>query len=608
MSARPPWLRRVFLGLALLVAVGAGFLVPTIWGKPWSIDHFFTRELVFLALDHPMLLSFARVLDPWGLDYYSDDLEDFSLDADQRELARADQVLRGLREFADDGLSESQRLSYDILEWFLQQQKAGAPFVQHAYPVNAFDGSQGFLPDFMLNIHQIHDLEDAENYLTRIQKMGPAVEQLVVRLEEAAAEGIVPPNFILARTREGMAEFTKPEPGSNSLVAKLARRSDELTALADAKGGLVARAVAIVSEDVLPAYAQLDQQLERMEESASADAGVWKLPDGDAYYRWVLRGHTTTSMSPEEIHAAGRSEVERIHGEMRRLFAERGTPTDDPAAGLKALTLEASQRYPANDQGRAEILADHQAVIDEVWGRLGEWFPRVPRAPVSVERVPLFREAGSAGAYYLPPPLDGSKPGVFYKNLANVEESPRFSLRTLTYHEAVPGHHLQIALAMESEELPHFRRFLPFTAFSEGWALYAERLADEVGLFPTLEDRLGQLQAENFRAVRLIVDTGLHAKKWSRQRAIDTMVDLTGMARSDVTREVERYVVAPGQACAYKVGQLKILQLRARAREQLGDAFDLRAFHGLVLDGGARPLEILEQEVDRWIEAQRQAP
>ncbi len=599
------WLRRTFLSLALLVAGAAAFLVPTLWGKPWSIDHFFTRELVYLALDHPMLLSFARVLDPWGLDYYSDDLEDFSLQSDRLELRRAARVLDGLREFRRDELSDSQRLSYDILEWFLEQQIAGAPFLEHDYPVNAFDGSQGFLPDFMLNIHQVNDVADAESYLARVEKMGTAIDQLIERVDAAAAKGIVPPSFILARAREGMAEFTTPSPAENSLVLKLARRADEVPELSETSASFVDRAIEQVTDSVLPAYQRLDAQLARLQAEASADAGAWKLPNGDAYYRWALRGHTTTSMTPDEIHASGQAEVERIHREMRKLFAERGTPTEDAAAGLKALGLEDGQRYPANEAGRAEILADHQAVIDEVWGRLGEWFPRVPRAPVAVERVPLFREAGSAGAYYLPPPLDGSKPGVFYKNLANVEESPRFGLRTLTYHEAVPGHHLQIALAMESEELPLFRRFMPFTAFSEGWALYAERLADEVGLLPTLEDRLGQLQAENFRAVRLIVDTGLHAKGWSREKAVDTMVALTGMARTDVVREVERYVVAPGQACAYKVGQLKILELRARAREALGEGFDLRAFHGLVLEGGARPLEVLEREVEAWIQSQR---
>ncbi|MDP6540776.1 MAG: DUF885 domain-containing protein, partial [Planctomycetota bacterium] len=543
-------------------------------------------------------------LEPYDLDYYSDELEDLSLEAGQREQARAEAALQGLRAFADDDLSASQRRSYEILEWFLEQQVAGAAFLQHGYPVNAFDGWQGFLPDFLLNVHQVNDPGDARSYLARLEKVEAAIDQLIARLHAAAERGIVPPRFVLERTREGMAELTGPEPAENALVAKLARRVTELPEIEEGRAAaLVSRAEQVVATSLLPAYAKLDSALATLLEDATSDAGVWKLPDGEAYYRHVLRGHTTTALTPDEVHAIGQREVERIHGEMRRLFAERGTPTEDPVAGLQALAREPSQQYPHDDEGRAQILADHQAIIDEVWARLPEWFPRIPRSPVTVERVPLFREAGSAGAYYNPPPLDGSKPGIFYKNLANVEESARFGMRTLTMHEAVPGHHLQIALAMESQELPLFRRFLTFTAFVEGWALYSERLSAEVGLFPTPEDRLGQLQAENFRAVRLIVDTGLHAKRWSREKAIDTMIGLTGMPRTDVVREVERYVVAPGQACAYKIGQLQILALRARAREALGQAFDLRAFHGLVLDGGSRPLEILEREVDAWIEA-----
>lgn len=589
-------------GAALVVAATA-FLVPTLWGKPWSIDHFFLRETISLALDHPMLLSYARVLEPYDLDYYSVELEDFRAEASKAELERARVAREGLRAFEGDALTGEQRLSAAILAWFLDHELAGEPFLEHDYPINAFNGSHDFIADFLLNQHQVNDAGDAETYLARLAAFDEAVAQLQRRVADAAERGIVPPRFILERVREGLVEFQRPETVAHPLVAKLARRAEELDEVTEQEGAIwVERAVRVMETQLLPAYQGLEAQVAALARDASDDAGVWKLPDGQAYYRWALRGHTTTSLSPDEVHEIGQREVERIHAQMRGLFAERGTPTDDPVAGLQALGREPAQLYPDDDTGRAQILEDYQRIITEIEGRLPEWFERLPRAGVRVERVPAFREAGSAGAYYNPPPLDGSKPGVFYKNLAQVSETARFGMRTLAVHEAVPGHHLQIALAMESEGLPLFRRFLPFTAFVEGWALYSERLASEVGLFPTPEDRLGQLQAENFRAVRLIVDTGLHAKRWTRERAIDTMVSLTGMPRSDVTREVERYVVAPGQACAYKIGQLQILELRARAREALGDRFDLRAFHTQVLEGGSVPLEVLETEVEAWIE------
>ncbi|MBW2244745.1 MAG: DUF885 domain-containing protein [Deltaproteobacteria bacterium] len=595
-------LRVIALGLVGLLLAASLFLAKTLWSKPFSIDHFFLRELVLLVVDHPMLLSFARVLEPYDLDYYSDELEDFSLEADRREARRALRALEGLREFSEDDLDPNQRISHDILAWWLEQRVAGERFLQHAYPVNAFDGSQSFLPDFMVNVHQVNDLGDAESYLARLEAIPAALDQLTERVEAAARVGILPPRFVLTRVREGLVELTQAEASDSPLVTKLKTRLPELSDVPD-PAVWIDRARSVVAEGIQPAYLRMDAALARLEAESNDDAGVWRLPDGDAYYRWALRGHTSTSLTPDEVHQLGLREVSRIQGEMKKVFAERGTPTDAPIAALQALALEPTQRYPDSDEGRTQILADYQTIIDDVWKRLPNWFETLPRAPVAVERVPSFRENGSAGAYYNPPPLDGSKPGIFYKNLANVEESPRFGMRTLAFHEAVPGHHLQIALAMENPDLPLFRRFLPFTAFVEGWALYAERLASEVGLLPTPADHLGQLQAENFRAVRLVVDTGLHAKRWTREEAIEYMVSKTGIARSDVVREVERYVVAPGQACAYKIGQLKLLELRARAKEVLGDGFDLKAFHVLVLGGGSRPLEILEQEVDVWIAA-----
>jgi uncharacterized protein (DUF885 family) len=321
-----------------------------------------------------------------------------------------------------------------------------------------------------------------------------------------------------------------------------------------------------------------------------------------------LRSQTTSNLSADEIHALGLREVERIQAEMRAILSGEGLDATDLGATLRTLNAEDRFLYPDTDEGRAQVLADYQAILDDAAPRLPALFGRLPKAPVRVERVPAFKEKGAPGAYYMPPPLDGSKPGIFYANLRSVREIPKFGMRTLAYHEAIPGHHLQIAIAQELPGLPIFRRVVPFTAFVEGWALYAERLALENGFHPTPYDRLGALQAELFRAVRLVVDTGIHAQRWTREQAIEYMLNNTGMPDTDVVAEVERYIVSPGQACAYKVGQLAILSLRDRAQRALGRRFDLRAFHDVVLGQGALPLELLERKVDDWIADQASAP
>jgi uncharacterized protein (DUF885 family) len=314
--------------------------------------------------------------------------------------------------------------------------------------------------------------------------------------------------------------------------------------------------------------------------------------------------HTTTRTSPAALHRIGLAEVDRIQAEMDRLLRAVGHAEGNVGARMSALASDPAQLYADSDAGRQQILVDFKRIIDEVGGGLGDYFDLAPKAPVEVRRVPEFSEKTAPGAYYLAPALDGSRPGVFYVNLRKVDEIPRFGMRTLAYHEAVPGHHFQLSLMQELRGVPTFRRLLPFTAYSEGWALYAEQLAHEAGFEKDPLDNLGRLQAELFRAVRLVVDTGMHAQRWSRERAIAYMIDTTGMPESDVTAEIERYLVNPGQALSYKVGMLKILELRERARAALGSRFDLRAFHNLVLTGGAMPLAILEQRVDAWIAGQ----
>jgi len=601
-------LRRLLLVLAAAAIPLAVFAVPTLWGTPWSIDHFFLRALIEASLPHPMALSYARVLEPYGLDWYSDELEDFSVAQEDRDREQAQRTLATLQRYDEAALTPAQRLSARILRWYLETLAAGEPFAYHGYPVEQLDGLQSALPDFLLNFHPIASERDARNYVRRLAGFALALDQVGERVRFREDRGILPPRFVLTKSRAQIAELVAPAPAEHPLVVKL---RDELAKLPEVgpvrRAALVEAARDAIVRSVYPGYARLDALLAAQEARASDDDGVWKLPDGDAYYRWALRLHTTTELSPEEIHETGLREVARLAGEMRALLAAERIEAHDLGATLRRVHADPRFLYPDDAAGRARILADYTAIVDAARPRLPALFGRLPKAPLVVERVPAFKEEGSAGAYYHPPSFDGVRPGTFYVNLRSVREIPSFGMRTLAYHEAIPGHHLQVALSFEMQDTPFFRRIIPFTAFIEGWALYAERLALEQGFHPTRMDRLGALVAENFRAVRLVVDTGIHAKRWTRAQAIETMLAATGMPETDVVAEVERYIVTPGQACAYKIGQLEILRLRERAQQALGPGFDLRAFHDVVLGQGALPLGILDDVVAAWTAAGSEA-
>jgi uncharacterized protein (DUF885 family) len=601
--------RRALWVLLALAALGLGvFLIPTVWLRPWSIEHLYARVFVEYALAHPMLLSQLRILEPWGIRFHNDELDDFSPAAAEREAARARRNLELLRSYPKQGQPPAQRLSTEVLEWYLAVRVDGERFLLHDLPLNQLDGVHSALPDFMLNVHGLADERDARDYVERLRGFGRALDQVLEGVHARAARGLAPPRFVVERLRGQLEDLLAAAPAEHLLVRELERRLAALPGLAEGRReALVADARAAVAEVVLPAYRRVAAALPALEAAARPADGVWSLPDGDAYYAWTLRLHTTTELGAGEIHRLGLAEVARIQGEARAILEAEGRPAGDLGEALAELGRNPRFLYPDDEEGRARILADYQAIVDETLARLPALFGRLPRAPVRVARVPAFKEAGAPGAYYQPPALDGSRPGTFFANLRSVAELPRFGMRTLTYHEAVPGHHLQIALALELRGVPFFRRVVPFTAFSEGWALYAERLAAEAGLHPTPWDRLGALQAELFRAVRLVVDTGLHAKRWSREQAIGYMARESGMALGDVSAEVERYIVDPGQACAYKVGQLELLRLRERARAAQGPRFDLREFHDLVLGQGALPLVVLERVVEEWLEERSSA-
>jgi uncharacterized protein (DUF885 family) len=402
-----------------------------------------------------------------------------------------------------------------------------------------------------------------------------------------------------------MRDYMDTPAKENILYTSLARKLDEAEEIDDEEAArFLEEAEASIDATVYPAYDLFINYFSELEAKAGTDDGYWHLPDGEAAYKLALRIFTTTDHTADEIHEIGLAEVARIQAEMMEIFSAEGI--DVSLGYTDAMDAYASLPefyYEDSDEGRAQILEDYQAILDEIDAKMGEVFNLRPEAGLEVVRIPEFKEKTSPGAYYNQPALDGTRPGRFYANLYDIKATPKFGMRTLAAHEGIPGHHFQIAIAMELEGMPLLRRFSLFTAYVEGWALYAERVAWEQGLMPTPADNIGRLTAELFRAVRLVVDTGIHHSRWTREEAIEYMLANTGMAESDVIAEIERYIVLPGQATAYKVGMMKILELRQKAMDSLGDRFDLRDFHDVVLKNGAVPLDILERIVDDYIES-----
>lgn len=591
-----------WLVLATLL-LGGGLVLHTAYGKPLRIGWFYERVFVEYAVDDPELLTSLGMLPPW-LDWFSDDLTDRSLAREKQVQAKLRDDLATLRSYDRAALDEQGQLSYDVLEYFLSIQAQGERFSHHDYPLNQLFGIQSGFPTFMATQHAVRSQGAAEDYVARLGKVPVMVDQVLEGLRAREAAGILPPTFVVEKVLAEMRAFTAAPARQNILYTSFAEKLGKLPAgeIGDAdRTALLASVESAVQDQVYPAYGQFIAYYDTLLAKTTGNHGVWSLPDGEAFYAWSARQHTSTDMTPAQIHQLGLDEVARIEAQMHEILVGQGLSEGGVGERVQQIALRPDQLYPDTDEGRAAIIADFTRIIAEVDAGIGEHFNVRPRQGVTVERVPEFREKTAPGAYYNPPAMDGSRPGVFSINLRNTAEVARFGMRTLAIHEAIPGHHFQTTIQQELTGVPTFRKVLPFTAFSEGWALYSERLAWEIGLQDDPLDNLGRLQAEMFRAVRLVVDTGLHDKRWTREQAIAYMLEKTGMPETDVVAEIERYLVMPGQALAYKVGMNKILALREKAKEALGPKFRLSEFHDLVLTGGDLPLALLERRVDAWI-------
>ncbi|MEO6004483.1 MAG: DUF885 domain-containing protein [Opitutus sp.] len=598
-------IRKILKILGVVVSVvalaGAIFLVNLVWFRPWSLDLFFEKVFVEFALQNPELLTRIGILESVGYRAHNAHLDDVSIAQMQKMQALARKDLAELKSYTFNRQSPSQQLSTRVLTWFFDNQIEGERYAVYDYPVNQMFGLQSATIEFMVDIHRIPDRKGAEHYLSRLGEVGRKFNQIIEGLQYREEHGIVPPRFVLQRVLVEMRAFAGKPVRENVLYTTFAKRVDALPKLsADEKATLKARCETSVTSAVYPDYGRLIDACAALESKATTDDGVWKFPQGDAFYAYLLRTSTTTSMTPQEVHDLGLREVARIEQEMRTVLAAVGEIGETPAIAMTRLGAEPRFHvFAATDAGRAAVLSEYSRLLEESLECSKKYFGLLPKARLEVRRVPEFKEKTSAAAYYLQAAQDGSRPGVFYANLRDVAGIRTLDMKTLAYHEGNPGHHFQFSVAQELKGLPMFRSELPFTAYIEGWALYAESLAPEMGLYENDPyGNLGRLQLELLRAVRLVVDTGIHYKRWTREQAIDYMLEKTG--DRNVT-EVERYIVMPGQACAYMVGMLKIRNLRARAEQQLGAKFSLSGFHDAVLRNGPLPLDLLDELVNAWI-------
>jgi len=541
-----------------------------------------------------------------GLRSHYGDWTDRSDEFTKKELEIQRANIDSLRKnFKLDALDEQTKLSVRLAEEDLKRAEEDYKWRFHTYWISKMGGEHNDIPAFLVNVHKVDSLSDAQAYISRLKKLDKVFDQVLVQMEKREELGVLPPKFsfhYVTSDMKGMiAGFTKTDE-SNVLLTDFSAKVDKLTIDMEAKDKLKDEAKKVIATTVKTAYEKLLTYWTGLDKKVEKSDGVWALPDGDAYYQYCLRHNTTTNISPDSIFETGLREVARIKGEMKAIMKQVNYKNDSLQDFFAFMRSDKRFKYPNNDSGRAELIAASNSYLDTIkLVYLKQLFNHIPKAPLVVKAVEKFREKSAAGAFYEDPSEDGSRPGRFYVSLYNMNDEPKYQMEALCYHEGIPGHHMQIALAMELKSVPKFRRHGGNTAYVEGWALYSEKIPKEIGLYKDPYSDFGRLSMEIFRAARLVVDAGIHYKHWSRQQAIDYMLQNTANAPGDCETEIERYFTWPGQATGYKIGMLKILQLREKAQKALGDKFDIRQFHDVVLMNGAVPLNVLEDLVDKYI-------
>ena len=574
------------------------------WASPVGVNNYINKVSLQILLDSPELLTSLGIIDNSVLDFHSDKLDRYDKASDEAMLDLLYKSREGLNAYGPEGLDGQELLSWKIVAWFFDDLIRQSEFDYGSYRVNQISGVMVNMPQFLTDRHQIVDQRSAQRYLSRLSEFARVIEEVRIRVLDDRDNGTVPPDFIIRGALNGMRQFVIGGASTNPLVTTLQDRLEKVASIDEKRAlEITQQASNLVDTKILPQYAEMIAVFEELLKETDHSAGIWRLPQGDKIYESALRSNNSTTLSADEIHQLGLQEVARIEVEMDKILADQGLSKGPLVDRIRHLMTLPEHNWPNTDEGREQQIVYLNEVNDEIMSMVEDYFITIPPQPLEILRVPEYAQDSAPGGYYQPPALDGSTAGRFYINQKDTRDNPRWTLPTLMYHEGAPGHHFQLSAAQLIENVPFLRKVSPFTAYAEGWALYAEQIAKtDMGMYDNdpLGD-LGRLQAEMFRAVRLVVDTGMHAKRWSREKAIDYMLSKTGMTEAEVTREIERYVVWPGQATAYKVGQLYILRLRAMAEQQLGEKFDLREFHEMILLNGAMPLEILEESVIDWI-------
>lgn len=583
--------------LLLALILATIFIVNLIWFKPFFINHFYDRIFVEFAFQNPQIFT------QMGQKFFYDELDDNSPEAEEKNNQILLNSYLTLNQYDRSKLTGQKLISYDILDQFLQDNIEGNKYENYGYSQTQRGGMYQNIISFMSDQHRIDDEDDALDYITRLSQVGKAFDNTLIKVSKQKDNGAIPPDFIIKKILENLHNIRDPELKDNEFVKDFTEKLGKLTDLDEAnKTSLKSSLNETMEKIVQPAYDRMITYYEELLTQADSKAGVWKFNNGDKYYQYRIKSVTTTDYTPEYLHNLGLVEVNRIVSQIKSILQQQGYDTNKTVGELlNEMSKDPQFLYADNDTGRDQILKDYQVIIDEIDKDMSQTFGILPKGKVVVKRTPEYRQKTAAGGSYSRPSKDGSRPGIFYANLYDITATPKFGMRTLAYHEAVPGHHFQLAIQNELQGLPMFRGFISSTGFTEGWALYAERLAYELGFQSDSFSDIGRLQAELLRGVRLVVDTGIHHKKWTREQAIKYMFETTGLAMTDVESEIERYIVWPAQALAYKVGMIKILELREKAKNELGDQFDIRQFHDVVLRNGAIPLNMLEQQVNNYI-------
>ena len=568
-----------------------------------SLDKFLDDSVLEPILDSPQTLTSLGLHQLDFLTNHNENLDDYSVEKSESDHEKFLVYYEKLNNFDETKLPDSAKLNLEVAKFAANIEKRGFEnFRYYMGPFIQFYGTHLSFVNFMTDTHKLVSEKDAEDYIKRIAKIPNAIDQLMIFEKRRAEAGIYSPKFVYEKTLLQLTSLIETPTDQHPLFMSFKDASESMDLETDKKESMFLSLKDNI-EKFKSSYARLKILVEENSQNAREFDGVWSLPNGDDYYKHRLQIFTTTDLTADEIHKLGLQMVEEIQSEIKRILSEEGYDINRPLADLFVeLNNDPRFLFEDSDEGREAILDEYRRINEETYAMLPDYFNELPKAKVVVKRVPIFSEKSAAGGYYQGSSLDGSRPAAWYANLYDINATQTFKMPALSFHEAVPGHHLQIALNQENQNQTLWNKFgYRTSAFSEGWALYAERLAVEAGLLRDPYEQIGSLQSELFRAARLVVDTGLHSKKWTREEAIIYMMDNAGEVRSESESEIERYIVWPGQATSYMIGRIKIMELRERAKAELGNRFNIKDFHSVVLMNGILPLTVLEALVDQYI-------